>query len=233
MVRQWRDALTSAANLSGFDSHKIRPESKLVEDIVKAILVKLNGGSSSVLKGLVGMKSRVREVERLLCLDSLDVRTVGIWGMGGVGKTTLARAVFDHLSFEFEACCFIGDIREASETSHGLNQLQKELLRILLDQENLNMGTISVSSTLDRRRLRRKKVLIVLDDVNDPRQLDVLVGDDAQFGPGSRILITTIYMQLLKTGGADKIYEVKQLNEDEALQLFRLNAFKNMHSVGS
>ncbi|KAM5563403.1 TMV resistance protein N [Rosa sericea] len=228
MVRQWRDALTSAANLSGFDSHKIRPESKLVEDIVKAILVKLNGGSSSVLKGLVGMKSRVREVERLLCLDSLDVRTVGIWGMGGVGKTTLARAVFDHLSLEFEACCFIGDIREASETSHGLNQLQKELLHTLLDQENLNMGTISVSSTLDRRRLRRKKVLIVLDDVNDPRQLDVLVGDDAQFGLGSRILITTRYMQLLKTGGADKIYEVKQLNEDEALQLFRLNAFKNM-----
>ncbi|PRQ25799.1 putative TIR domain, winged helix-turn-helix DNA-binding domain-containing protein [Rosa chinensis] len=228
MVRRWRDALTTAANLSGFDSQNIRPESKLVEDIVRAILVKLNRGSSSVLKGLVGMKSRVQEVERLLSLASLDVRTVGIWGMGGVGKTTLARAVFDHLSLKFEACCFIGDIREASETSHGLNQLQKELLRILLDQENLNMGTISVSSTLDRRRLRRKKVLIVLDDVNDPRQLDVLVGDDAQFGPGSRILITTRYMQLLKTGGADKIYEVKQLNEDEALQLFRLNAFQNM-----
>ncbi|TYG96266.1 hypothetical protein ES288_A11G335700v1 [Gossypium darwinii] len=55
-VKTWRSVLTSAANLSGWDSKEIRPDSTLVDKIVKDVLMKLNRGTSSAnLEGLVGV----------------------------------------------------------------------------------------------------------------------------------------------------------------------------------
>lgn len=73
---------------------------------------------------------------------------------------------------------------------------------------------------------------MVLDDVNDSSQSDFLVGNQVQFGPGSRIIVTTRDMQLLKKRAGDhdvKIYEVKELNSEEAIELFHLNAFRGIH----
>ncbi|PON32204.1 TIR domain containing protein, partial [Parasponia andersonii] len=84
-VKEWRDALTAAANISGFDSRD-GSESKLIEMIVECALKKLNRIPSTVndFKDLVGMDKRVEEVENLLFVGSSSVRTVGIWGMGGI-----------------------------------------------------------------------------------------------------------------------------------------------------
>ncbi|KAK9944843.1 hypothetical protein M0R45_010391 [Rubus argutus] len=129
-VSKWRDALTTAANLSGVHSQNIRLESELVETIVKDILMKLNRNSSYVVKGLVGMESHIRQIELLLCINTQDVcyRTIGIWGMGGTGKTTLADAVFHRNSIEFDACLFLANVREKSE-KHGPNHLRNKLLQ--------------------------------------------------------------------------------------------------------
>nr|XP_048322653.1 disease resistance protein Roq1-like [Ziziphus jujuba var. spinosa] len=104
-VHQWRAALTEAANLSGWDSLVTKPESKLIEGIVKDILKKLNYKLSiSEVKGLVGIEERIKKIKSLLRMDSPDVRVVGIWGMGGIGNTTLAGAVLNQLSYQFERC---------------------------------------------------------------------------------------------------------------------------------
>ncbi|KAK9930320.1 hypothetical protein M0R45_027359 [Rubus argutus] len=232
-VLKWKGALTIAANLSGFDSHAISNESELVERIVKAILMNLDRQSSSDLTGLVGVESRIQKIESLICISPQDVQvlTVGIWGMGGIGKTTLAGAVFNRLSSHFEASCFLANVREESEKC-GMKHLRNELLRELLKEDSLSIGTPSIGSTFVNKRLSLAKVLVVLDDVNVLNQLEYLVGDQVQFGPGSRIIITTRDMQLLKDmqvlrKGVDhdvKIYEVQKLNCNEALQLFHLHA---------
>ncbi|PRQ54527.1 putative winged helix-turn-helix DNA-binding domain-containing protein [Rosa chinensis] len=233
-VLRWREALTTAANISGFDSQTIRRESDLVKIVVNDILTKLNCKLQIAwgLEGLVGMEKHIRQVEFLLCLNSLDVQIVGIWGMGGIGKTTIAEVVFAHLSSQFEACCFIANVRE-SEAKHGLNDLWNQILRKLLKDENLCMATSSLVSTSARERLCSTKALIVLDDVSEFSQLELLArGDCHLFGPGSRILVTTRNKRILSSVDNDKIYEVKELDNDEALKLFHLTAFRNKSPPG-
>ncbi|XP_062017030.1 toll/interleukin-1 receptor-like protein [Rosa rugosa] len=70
-VRKWRDALTIASNLAGFDSHSFGQESELVEGVVKVVednVMKLNRECSSDLKGLVGIESHIT-----LCIAPQDV----------------------------------------------------------------------------------------------------------------------------------------------------------------
>ncbi|KAL5800978.1 hypothetical protein ACOSQ3_032610 [Xanthoceras sorbifolium] len=228
--KEWRDALTQASNLSGFHSSVIRPESRLVDEIVKDVLKKLNDMSpSSGFRGLVGIDSRIQKVKSLLCMEMLDFRVVGIWGMGGVGKTTIAAAVFDQISCQFEGCCcFIANVRETSERCGGLVRLRDKVLSKILE-ENLNLGTPNIPPFI-KRRLQRKKVFIVLDDVDSLQQLEVLAGGLDGFGPGSRIIITTRDKQLLLNfRAAYNIYEAEALDKHEALQLFCKCAFKEDH----
>lgn len=213
-------------------AHCFSPESQLVDTVVKDILMKLKHEWSSDFIGLVGIESRIQEIESLLGSDPQDVcvRTVGIWGMGGIGKTTLAEVVFHRLSSRFESSCFIANVREESSERRDLYHLRDKLYRKLLGDEKLTIETPTIRDDFVKMRLSRTKVLIVLDDVNDSSQSEFLIGNQVQFGRGSRIIVTTRDMQLLKKrAGEDvKIYEVKELNSEEAIELFHLNAFRGI-----
>ncbi|XP_044511384.1 disease resistance-like protein DSC1 [Mangifera indica] len=228
-IQKWRDALTDAANLSGWDSSVTKPDAQLVEKIVDDILEKLKDASySNDSSGLIGLSSRIERVKSLLYIGLIDFQILGILGMGGIGKTTIAGAVFNQISSQFEGCCFRINVREESE-KYGLVHIRDQVLSQLLE-ENLKIGTPVIPQYI-QRRLQRKKVFIILDDVNDLRQLEVLAGGLRQFGKGSRIIITTRDKQVLHCFGVNDIYEVEGLNYNEALQLFSDYAFKGNHPL--
>ncbi|EEF40295.1 hypothetical protein RCOM_1382630 [Ricinus communis] len=152
------------------------------------------------------------------------VRVVGIWGMGGIGKTTVAVKVFDQVSGQFTSRCFFGDVRENLE-KFTPDCLQRELLFQVLGKEISNAGMPIMLSSSIRKMLSRRKVLIVLDDVSDLKQIELLIGKHTSYGPRSRIIMTSRDKQLLQNAGAE-IYEVEELNGSEALLLFCLHAFK-------
>ena len=108
----------------------------------------------------------------------------------------------------------------------GLLELQKTLLQDILKGKRLEFNDTSEGINVIKGRLCSKRVLIVLDDVVDIKQLDNLAGKIGWYGAKNRIIITTKDTHLLKRHGVDEIYEVKELNHEEATELFNWWAFK-------
>ncbi|KAJ4721618.1 Disease resistance protein (TIR-NBS-LRR class) [Melia azedarach] len=228
-LQKWSNALREAANLSGFDSYVIRSESVLVQKIVESILRRLNDMDFPIEldKDLVGVESRIKDIESLLSYGSGRVCTLGIWGIGGIGKTTIARAVFNKFSSHFDGFCFLENVREEYEKNGGLPQLQRKLLSTLLRDENLKIDISSMRYHF--KRLGRRKVLIIFDDVTHPDQIESLVYRLDWFMTGSLIIITTRDKQILQNCGVERIYEMKELENVDALKLFSWYAFKQDH----
>ena len=201
-----------------------RHEASLIENIAQHIHRKLVPKLPSCAENLVGISSKVEQVNNLLGMQLNDVRFIGIWGMGGIGKSTIARAVYEAIQGEFELTCFLENVRELYETN-VLVHIQRQLLSHLSisrnDFHNLYDGKKTIQNSLCR-----KKVLLVLDDVNELNQLENLAGKQDWFGPGSRVIITTRDKHLLITHRVHKTYEVGMLFQNEALNLFCLKAFK-------
>ncbi|XP_025649478.1 disease resistance protein Roq1 isoform X2 [Arachis hypogaea] len=222
-VQRWREALKQVADYSGWTSEN-QDEAVLVEKIAQHIHEILIPKLPPSMKNLVGIDSRVEGVINLIGLGLNDVRYMVIWGMGGIGKTTIARAVFETIRSRFEVSCFLADVREHCEKKDTVH-IQKQLL------DQMNISSYAVYNKYDGRRIIQnslclKKVLLVLDDVNHEKQLEDLAGEKDWFGPGSRIIITTRDVEVLKGPEVHEIYKVEGLVESEALNLFCLKAFK-------
>ncbi|KAH9751271.1 ADP-ribosyl cyclase/cyclic ADP-ribose hydrolase [Citrus sinensis] len=223
-VLKWRAALTRVASLAGWHLQD-RRESELIKDIVKEISKRLNPTFPSAVDGLVGIASRMEKMNGYLEAGLDDVRFIGICGMGGIGKTTLAKVLYNTLKDQFEASSFLANVREVSVT-RGLVPLQEQLLSEVLMERNLIIWDVHKGINLIRWRLCRKRVLVVLDDVDQLEQLQALAGNHDWFGFGSRIIITTRDEHVLKGHGVTNIYKVRGLDYVEALQLFHLKVSK-------
>ncbi|KAI3773470.1 hypothetical protein L1987_48000 [Smallanthus sonchifolius] len=223
---KWREALTEAANLSGWDLKNTADghEAKVINLIVERISLELRVINVNVDDKLAGMKPRLQDLQKSLDIASNDVRMIGIKGMGGAGKTTLAGAAYDRLSVHFEAKSFVENVSEVSKVS-GLLSLQRKILSDLLNGQDNNISSVHDGKIMMKTKLCGRKVLVVLDDVDHLNQLEALAGDLNWFKLGSRIIITTRDAQVLTAHGVKWIHDVNLLSNEEAVCLFSRHAF--------
>ncbi|KAJ0763446.1 putative TIR domain, P-loop containing nucleoside triphosphate hydrolase [Helianthus annuus] len=222
-VESWRKALEKAGNLSGWVINENSHEAKCISDIVGTISSRLSSLNTNDNKDLIGIETRLQDLISKLEIGSGGVRMVGIWGVGGGGKTTLASAAYMEISNQFEASCLFENIREES-SKHGLKKLQENFLSLVLKTNEVVRSEIEGRSMI-KRRLCHKRVLVVLDDVDDLEQLEALAGSHDWFGEGSRIIITTRDKHLLSSRAHTNIYEVSLLSHYEAIKLFNRHAY--------
>ncbi|KAJ7970166.1 Disease resistance-like protein [Quillaja saponaria] len=227
-VQKWRLALQELANLSGSHVKNLSGyEYEFTLRIIEDVTSKLDRTLLHVANHPVGLESRIVKVSSVLENWSHDeTQMLGIYGLGGIGKTTLARAVYNHISNRFECKSFLSNVRENSTYARGLVKLQKKLLFEMLGDKNIDLGDVNEGICKIKHKLQHTKVLLILDDVEKIDQLRPFVGGCDWFGPGSKIIMTTRDKRLLDAHGVASTHQMEELVDQDALELFCWNAFK-------
>ncbi len=189
----------------------------------------------------VGAEARLQKLQCLLgltggAITSSPVLVVGMYGMGGVGKTTLAKKVRDEApTHRFEGRIVFLHVGARCEPGSGLEAMRSKLLRLL------SAGVPQHNSDLDADRggLRRAlsnggPVLLILDDLWTRNQLLWLLGHDdtgdikaavANMASGSRLLMTSRDQSVLTMNwGGFSLFEVELMDRKDAELLLSLEA---------
>ncbi|KAJ4937448.1 hypothetical protein NE237_002682 [Protea cynaroides] len=226
----WSNALQQVTDVEGFKiDSKTMDEADRITEFVKQVPKPVDKTVPFHIIHPVGLDSHVEDIREKLKLPSEEILFLGIVGMGGTGKTIIAKAVYNEIFRSFKGCCsflrMMEDKPNSLEEEENLITLQNKLVLHVTKKpgkiEDVSNGTQTIKS-----HLKNKKVLIVLDNVDGITQLQYLVGARHWFGEGSRIIITTRKENLL-TGWVkeEEIYRVQKMNRRDSVQLLCLHVF--------
>ena len=132
--------------------------------------------------------------------------------MGGIGKTTIAQAIYNLQKGKFEGSCFLENIGARVEQSNGLIDLQEQILSSVQVNASKKVRHIDEGTSIIRDMIRGKRVLVVLDDVDSEDQFEKLAIGRDFFQPGSIIIITSRDSHLLRRVKMDLIYTIPGLD---------------------
>nr|UBY07356.1 NBS-LRR disease resistance protein [Dasypyrum villosum] len=188
------------------------------------------------LVGIYGIRDQ--EIMRLLSIETDDdasnkrLKKISIVGFGGLGKTTLARAVYKNIKGDFDCRAFV---------SVGRNPDIKKVFRDILidlrksnsDPGNSNSDLVILDATqlIDKLRefLENKRYLVIIDDIWDEKLWRYInLAFSINNNLGSRLITTTRDFDVSKSccsSADDSIYHMKPLCTDDSSRLFYKRVF--------
>ncbi|TYI32232.1 hypothetical protein ES332_A04G045100v1 [Gossypium tomentosum] len=175
-----------------------------------------SGGLRLETSELVGEKA-VRD-EIWLCLMQEEVSKIGVWGMGGVGKTTIMKHIHNDLLKEqrFESVIWV-----TISKGFSVIKLQDDIASALNLKEDLAKegNKVRREAILSEMLKRAGKHALILDDVWDKVSLEEVGIPEPSGRNGCKLVLTTRSEHVCKYMGC-KVIKVKPLSEEQALILF-------------
>lgn len=201
-------------------------EAAMIKKVATYVSNELNSTPSKDFDNFVGIEAHIEKMNLLLCPEKTnEVKMIGIWGPSGIGKSTIARALYNRLSNNFQSTLYMENVKgsyKSNESYSSKLRLQERFLSELFNDKDLRIKNLSVV----KKRLGYRKVLIVLDYVDNIEQLNAIADRPHWFGNGSRIIVITKHKDILETHDIYNIYEVGFPSRFEALQIFSQSAFR-------
>ncbi|CAI0393483.1 unnamed protein product [Linum tenue] len=186
----WKDALKEVGELKGWHVTDKEGQGAIADEVFDNIWSHLSENYELMTDELVGIDGHLKAVVERLDLNSKAVTTVGIHGIGGIGKTTVATAVYNRVCARFDRHCFVEDVRETLERRDGIIALQNKIISGIV-RKATHVSSDSEGIRMIKDRVSHHKVLIVLDDVDDKFKFDGILGKFETFFPGSRFIFTS------------------------------------------
>ncbi|XP_048132184.1 disease resistance protein L6-like [Rhodamnia argentea] len=237
LIDSWKSALQRIGRLKGHHIHQASevPFGKLLKQIVRQVQQKLNKEDLVVPKEFVGVEPHVQAIMTKLNVDYRNGKAVKIgdtrskllliYGITGVGKTVLAKYVYNQLYHLFDGCSFLGEIQAEIER-RGILSVQNQLISDLHHGNAREYNSADKALIHIQNRFRPMKVLLLLDDVCDYTQLSALVGDLNRLGRGSRVIVTSQNPKVLEEYNDAEGFSLEPMRQDEALKLLCRHAFR-------
>ncbi|KAM7470220.1 hypothetical protein LguiA_008403 [Lonicera macranthoides] len=204
-------------------------EANFIQQIVEVIGNKISRTTTlDVGPYEIGIHSRATEINTWLQDGATGIR--GICGMGGIGKSTIAKYVYNENFTKFDGSSFLDSIREMCKQPNGLVKLQRQLLTDVLRRKHKRISNVHEGISKIKNALGCKRVLLVFDDVDNIDQFYAVTGTQIRLCRGSKIIITTRNNNLLNP---EEVYRVAKLGTLESMKLFNLHAFGTKYPLES
>ena len=188
-----------------------------MEVIVNRVQTLLDYKDLFITEFPVGLEFHVEKVIGCIENHSTKVCMIGIWEMVGSGKITIAKAIYNQIYHLFIGKSFVENLRKVWDpVSRWHLHLQEQLLYDVL-KSKISLKSTWMGRVMIENELSRKKLLIVLDDVNELGQLRNLCGSRDWFGKGTVIIFTTRDIHLLNRLKLNYVYSMDDMKENESL----------------
>ncbi|XP_011002559.1 PREDICTED: TMV resistance protein N-like isoform X4 [Populus euphratica] len=196
-------------------------EAQLVQSIVEKVSKNLDRKIFHVPFHFIGRDPLVQDINSWLQDGSHGAAIALLYGIGGVGKTTIAKSVFNQNFYKFEGKSFLSNFR-SKDIVCLQRQLLSDILKKTIDEINdEDEGILKIKDAICCRR-----TLIVLDDVDKRDQFNKIIGMQNWLCKGSKIIVTTRNKGLFSANDIEWFAcKVKLLDIEKSLELFSWNAF--------
>ncbi|KAH7690206.1 disease resistance protein RPS2 protein [Dioscorea alata] len=174
--------------------------------------------SSLPVTTLHGTSAERKKEEILQCIMDPEVGKIGVYGMGGVGKTTIMRQIYNQLKEkkdDFDIVMWV-TVSSVFELAKVQKTIAEQLGCPLLSSDETSRA-MELSQALRRRR----NFVIILDDIWDVVSLQNVGIPEPNRSNGSKVVWTTRFMDICNSMESQKEIKIEGLTDEEAWSLFK------------